>query len=254
MLTHQTPVRRNPPGDGPTPPGRVRAVFLDVGGTLLKMGRPHEVYSDILRQFGHHVPPDHLREVNKRARQRSLDLPGGPGPDHTIDGRLEYARREAMVGYILEELNVDAHLEECRDAIMQSWISRELFPAYDDTGRVLRRLKELGYLVVAVSNWESRLAALCASHGFHQYFDHIVASEAEGHVKPGTRLFEIALERTGVRPDQTVHVGDRLQEDALAARASGLTGVLLVREGDPPEGYQPVIRRLDELVPLLQTL
>jgi FMN phosphatase YigB (HAD superfamily) len=219
----------------------------------VRMGTPHTVYAGILDQFGYSVPPEHVRDVARQAREKSLALPGGAQPDHTIDSDLERTRRETMVQHLLNDLGVREHFDECHRAIIQSWLTPDIFPAFDESLSVLRDLKRVGYIVAAVSNWESRLAELCASHGFAPYMDYILSSEAEGHVKPGTRLFELALERAGVRPEQTVHVGDRLHEDALTAQAVGITGVLLVRDGEPPPDYQPTIRNLGELIPLLST-
>jgi putative hydrolase of the HAD superfamily len=91
-------------------------------------------------------------------------------------------------------------------------------------------------------------------------FDTVVASGAVGVTKPDTRIFRLACDRLGVRPDQTVYVGDRLGTDAVGAAHAGLTGVWLDRhntavsaeERDAAEQLGVVrITALDELVTAL---
>jgi putative hydrolase of the HAD superfamily len=53
-----------------------------------------------------------------------------------------------------------------------------------------------------------------------------------GFEKPDPRIFTCALERTGARPDHTLHVGDLYHADVLGARAAGLHALLLDPFGD----------------------
>jgi HAD superfamily hydrolase (TIGR01549 family) len=143
-------------------------------------------------------------------------------------------------------------LEGCRLAIWESWLGTEVFHQYPETLPVMQRLKEAGYILGAVSNWEPRLAALCANHGLDELFDFVLASEAEGQAKPGPLLFEKALDLAGVQPEEAVHVGDNYREDVEGAHAVGITAVLLSRESTEPSPHSPTIRNLEQLFPLLE--
>jgi FMN phosphatase YigB (HAD superfamily) len=72
-------------------------------------------------------------------------------------------------------------------------------------------------------------------------------SHEEGVEKPDPRLFEIALERSGARRGETLHVGDLYHVDVQGARSAGLDAVLL----DPAGLYADFdcrrIRSLGEL-------
>ena len=232
--------------------GLFKAVFLDVGGTLLRMGDPAAAYCEILTRHGYDLERERISQALAEAREVARAVEAGPLPDLTIVHEREYARRDRMVCELLQRLGVERGFEACRLAIWDSWLGTRVFQAYPETAAVLARLKERGYVVGAVSNWEPRLEALCANHGLRDAFDFILASEAEGHVKPSPYLFEKALRLAGVEPAEAVHVGDSLREDAQAAETVGIAGVLLVREAEPPFGHSPAIRTLEELFPLLE--
>jgi HAD superfamily hydrolase (TIGR01549 family) len=118
----------------------------------------------------------------------------------------------------------------------------------------LARLKAAGYRLGIVSNWESRLLQLCASHGIADHFEFAVVSELEGYSKPHPQLYRRALELAGEPPERVVHVGDKLREDVEGASSVGIQAILLDRAKDPTLEYQPRIHTLADLPPLLETL
>jgi epoxide hydrolase-like predicted phosphatase len=87
-------------------------------------------------------------------------------------------------------------------------------------------LKEKGYKVALLSN-----AELPSMHYFYeqQYdmFDVTVFSCAEGMRKPEKRIYEIALERLGVKPNEAIFIDDK-QENIDAAKELGIYGILFV--------------------------
>jgi REG-2-like HAD superfamily hydrolase len=231
---------------------RFKAVFLDVGGTLLYMGDPVPVYHQLLREHGHDLDEDSVRQALTAAREAAKAVSAGPRADYTIVADQEFARRDCMVCELLDRLGVKSDSDACREAIWSSWLSAGVFHQYPETASVLARLKDQGYVVGAISNWEPRLEALLANHGLRAYFDFILASEAEGHVKPASTLFRKALELADVAPNQAIHVGDSYQDDVQGAQAVGLNAVLLGRDGGRLFDYSPAIRSLDELFALLE--
>ena len=67
--------------------------------------------------------------------------------------------------------------------------------------------------LVVVSNANGTLQAHMRRVGLAPHFDVVIDSHDEGVEKPDPRLFQIALERAGARPESTVHVGDIYQMD-----------------------------------------
>jgi FMN phosphatase YigB (HAD superfamily) len=57
-----------------------------------------------------------------------------------------------------------------------------------------------------------------------------VFSGLEGVEKPDTRIYEIALERAGVAPEEVLHTGDSMRKDYVPAKNVGMHALLLDRE------------------------
>lgn len=58
-----------------------------------------------------------------------------------------------------------------------------------------------------------------------RYFDTLVMSEDVGIAKPDKRIFEIALERIGAKPHETVMIGDSYTNDVIGAVGAGIAAI-----------------------------
>ncbi len=124
----------------------------------------------------------------------------------------------------------------------------ELFP---DALPTLAALREEGYPIVIVSNWQAGLRHFCAELGLSRYVDHVIGSADFGVAKPEREIFDEACARLGLRPEQVVHVGDTLVDDYEGGQAAGLQVILLQREAESSSDVEAVIHGLDELPHLL---
>lgn len=82
------------------------------------------------------------------------------------------------------------------------------------------------------------------------FFDFSFCAEEFGSSKPDPTLFRAALEHTGLKPEQCIHVGDSYNHDVQGALSAGFHAIWVNLEGNPlPEGERPVdeIRCLSEL-------
>jgi putative hydrolase of the HAD superfamily len=104
-----------------------------------------------------------------------------------------------------------------------------VFTLFDDVVPCLERLKKAGLRLGVVSNWDISLHKTLRAFGLSPYFDVVVASMEEGVEKPDPRIFAIALERMGVDPSETVHVGDNPLDDLSGARGAGIKGYVIDR-------------------------
>ena len=109
---------------------------------------------------------------------------------------------------------------------MGDWDRWRVFP---EVPEVLAAFRSQGYALAAVSNASPDLAEFLGHLGLARFFDVILASAAEGIKKPDRRLFQLALERTGVSPEEAFHVGDLALEDVLGARNAGVPVALINR-------------------------
>jgi putative hydrolase of the HAD superfamily len=86
-----------------------------------------------------------------------------------------------------------------------------------------------------VSNFEPWLADILALQGIDHLFATVAISGVLGVAKPDPGIFQAALAEAGADPAATVHVGDQPANDVVAARAVGITPVLIDRFARYPE-------------------
>ena len=121
------------------------------------------------------------------------------------------------------------------------------FRAFEDAAPALAELRSRGLALVVVSNWDCSLREALAGAGLDTLVDRVVPSAQARAAKPDPAPFRRALELAGVAAGQALHVGDSPENDLGGARAAGMRGVLLERQGGGPPG---AIRSLAELAHL----
>ena len=95
----------------------------------------------------------------------------------------------------------------------------------------LDRLRTAGHRLVVVSNANGTLRKHFARLDLARHFDVLIDSCDEGVEKPDPRIFQLALERSGARPETTLHAGDFYHVDVMGARAAGLQAWLIDAAG-----------------------
>ena len=136
------------------------------------------------------------------------------------------------------------------DAVFQSWL----------VSRNARTLATLAgrYQLGIVSNFDTRVFQVLRGLGIAELFDTVTLSSLAQAVKPSPRIFQVALEKHAVDPDEALHVGDSIKDDVEGAHAAGMVGVWLdrnskEREESPGfEGYR--VHSLAELPDLMKKL
>ncbi|MGW5732493.1 MULTISPECIES: HAD-IA family hydrolase [Streptomyces] len=96
--------------------------------------------------------------------------------------------------------------------------------------------------VALVTNATPWLAADLAELGIDDLAHTVVSSADVGIVKPDRRIYEIALERTGIPAERCLFVDDR-KENVEAAVALGMTGLHYTGPDDLREALAPLLGR-----------
>ena len=99
-----------------------------------------------------------------------------------------------------------------------------------DAEPTLATLRERGFAIAVLSNWDERLRATLDGLGVLARIDALVVSAEVGVEKPDPRIFAIACERLGVAPHELVHVGDDDDDDLVGARAAGCSALHVDRD------------------------
>lgn len=108
----------------------------------------------------------------------------------------------------------------------------EMFGPYADTLSALERLREAGFRMVVVSNWDATLRRHLETQGLSDFFEAAHASLEFGVEKPDPRFFLHAAAQGGVAPEQVMHIGDNPLDDLQGARDAGMMAVLIDRGRD----------------------
>jgi putative hydrolase of the HAD superfamily len=109
----------------------------------------------------------------------------------------------------------------------------------------LEAVRSRARVVIVSNNLLHEQREKLRSCDLERHVDVLVVSEDVGVSKPDPRIFEIALERAGVGPEEAVMVGDSWANDVEGARAAGIRAVWFNRDGRPsPDPNVPVLRSL----------
>ena len=230
----------------------IKAVFFDFYYTLGVWGRSLKPrVQEIATRYG--VEIDWERYAAARENLYS-DASGSDPTAHTLLGTMQ----EIIESYyeFVRELGVQEHVDQITWELLQS--EHSLFAAnaatlYDDTIPTLEHLRDAGFKLAIVSNWDTPLNPLTERLGIADYFNTITASHDERvkSAKPDPRIFNYTLAKVGVSAAEVVHVGDTYEADIVGARNVGIRPILIDRDGAQTGRWHETIQSLSELPALL---
>ncbi|MHB0977388.1 MAG: HAD family hydrolase [Candidatus Aquicultorales bacterium] len=229
----------------------LKAVFFDAGNTLLY---PHpgvpQVCTEVFSRLGRGASLETVREAVGKAEAFYEDR-------YKADDMFwasEPAAADFWYDYYLEVANhcgVDGIARKAAREIYDEFGKADRWRLFPDVLPALELLKSAGMKLGIISNWDTRLSRIVLSLGIGGYFDFVISSACVGFIKPQARIFELALERAEVGPDEAVHVGDHFYADVLGAGAAGIEPILLQRTARArPKGTR-VVSDLAEVCDLI---
>jgi HAD superfamily hydrolase (TIGR01662 family) len=228
----------------------IKAVFFDLDGTLRhSVPSGGEVFTDYVIKLGLHVAHEdriramrweHLYWANSPDLRDDLIAHSGESENFWI----EYSRRRLVA------LGAPAEWAMAYAPKVSMHMGAEYKPESvvpEDVRRALIQLKQEGYIMAVLSNRDKPFQATLDTHNVSEFFDFSLAGGEVNTFKPDPGLFEHALERVKLTPQEAVYVGDNYFADVIGARRAGLTPILYDRVGIFPEADCAVIKTFDEL-------
>ena len=216
---------------------QINTVFFDLGYTLVyfdgdflqKTSESYTVLAHALNREGCSL------DVVKFA-ERFQDLVTQYYHDRERD--LRERPMDQFVRQALREANQD-HLSngKVRSALNEMYsITEDRWRLEEDTHPTLKELTRRGFHLGIITNAADArdVARIIDSHELRGYFETIVISADLGVRKPDPRIFEVAMQRTGSKPETAVMVGDTLGADILGAHHAGLRGIWITRRSENP--------------------
>jgi putative hydrolase of the HAD superfamily len=160
-------------------------------------------------------------------------------------------QREFWVGFYRQVLADLGHEgRELADALFEAFSDPAAYRLFDDVRPALDELASRGIKLGVVSNFEPWLEDILDLQGIGDRFAAVAISGKLGVAKPDPEIFKAALTEAGADPEATVHVGDQPVNDVAAARAVGITPVLIDRYARHPE--TDGAHRVEDLLELVE--
>jgi HAD superfamily hydrolase (TIGR01549 family) len=110
------------------------------------------------------------------------------------------------------------------------------------------------YRLGVLANQQRWIREVLARDGLDGYFDVWTISEEVGAEKPDPVIFEHAVAQAGVPVDRCAMVGDRLDNDVVAARRLGMRGIWLLRGEAPDDPTEEQLAQADASIRSLSEL
>lgn len=207
-------------------------------------------YAHLAKEYGMEVLPEEMAERFRTCFSSTppLAFPGAQARDLKD---LERAWWKELVRKIFEPWGNFAHFDEYFSELFAYFSRADAWSLYPETAETLSGLRNRGFILEVVSNFDSRLFGLLEGLGIVSCFDSIVISSQVGHAKPAPEIFHTALALHHLNAEEALHVGDSPGKDVVGASSAGLTGVLLDRHGSSVLNSSPRVRNLTEIFPLI---
>ncbi len=231
----------------------LKAVFLDLGGTLVDPETDLKAHQEMMKVFrdavGLSVASSELYEKFQTRREEQIRQLG-----------TQWQRDQAITRSVVRGILDDEALsmsEEHWGAFQQAywdeharWI--DLFP---EAEHVLRKLQETSLHTGLLSDVDEDFLQLCLfKFTLDPYLDSITTSEEVGFAKPDEGIFRAALSKASCEATEAVYVGDSPERDIVGAARVGMRSILIGTSTQGPadfvasdleEAYR-AIRRLKE--------
>ena len=209
----------------------MRAVIFDLWDTLALW--PSEEFESTKRTLARHIDDlDRVWDTTYRDRQV---------------GRIDAYFR----GLGLDEKTV----AEC--VRIRSEFTRDALVPREGAISTLDELERRGFKRGVISVCSSEVEEAWDETELAAHVDDVVLSCSVGLSKPDPRIYELACERLGVRPDESLFVGDGANDELAGARRVGMRAVCVLPPGrDEPlwpeaRGWEPTITSLEDVLELV---
>jgi putative hydrolase of the HAD superfamily len=223
-----------------TMPSKVKAIFFDVGNTLLFPNRAR-IHAPLAARG---LAPDaqQLRALERRIKNEFDALMTADGShDHNF-WWMYYTQLFTDLG-----LKDDTLRDDLVNTIRNSANWDQILPGTCDY------LHEIAtqYQIAVISNADGKIEEVLKRCEIAECFPSITDSGLVGYEKPHPEIFRQALKTLNVKPEESLYVGDMYSVDYLGATGAGMQAVLMDVPGAYIDKKVPRVESLAELTALL---
>jgi len=217
-----------------------------MGNTLVKYDVEvfEEVFQRILISLGISKSLDDVKKAFLNAEKEAKD--------HSLLSSFgktkceEYWQRWDSL--VLKHLEIAENVELAK--IVQSrWFDFVESTLYPETKDVLMELKQRGLKIGLISNgYEEEINLILEKANLEpSTFNIIVGVDTIKKTKPSSRIFEYAISKLNVRPEEAIFIGDNIEADYKGAQNAGIQALLLNRR-EKKQSHLRTIGNLKEIL------
>ena len=228
----------------------IRVVFFDAADTLFHVhGSVADMYLHHAIQFGFQPQADSLHAI-KQAFSRAFREAPLPIFAVTEPAQLKHSERLwwfDIVHNVFYRVGMFERFDEFFDRVFEVFEDPSSWRLFPDTVSTLTSLKAQGFELGIISNFDTRLFPVIRGLGIAEVFDTVTISSLAQAAKPAQKIFQLALDKHAVDPDEALHVGDSLRDDAEGAVGAGLQALLVDRASQRPSVLPSGVTRITSL-------
>jgi len=207
----------------------IKAVFFDFYNTLATHDPPREqTYVKVCTELG--------VKVEAKALFKSLPAADIYWRDENIRKHLDQRTPEEKLKFYTEyahRILSGAGANVSRDVALQVLAKLQkykwTYKAYDDSLPTLKDLKKRGLVLGLISNVVQDMDSIYSELGLNRYLNFKITSAVVGYDKPRPEIFQAAINKARVKPQEAIHVGDQYDLDIAGAQSVGIKGLLIDR-------------------------
>ncbi len=222
---------------------KIKAVFFDFGNTLadnsiLNLSGSLKAVEEILKIYklpydsSKYIPlaKEAMKRAQKAQRKLFYNLPLEKQDDQKFgEFFVTTCCRELLT--LIGKKQEKRIVEQTYNAFLKGYaMANSLFPGTEEVLGLLKKRYKLG---IISNNPIECVRDPLECLGIASLFDTIVISGEEGIgiTKPNPEIFQRALDRLGVKPEESVMVGDTFETDAEGAKNIGMVSIWIDMEG-----------------------
>lgn len=197
-------------------------IWFDLGYTLVSSNR-EEIYRELLLEGDIEKFLDEIGIAFHITDKYYMRFRQGALSNKTNSFYSEYFKLLNQ-NLKIEENNIDP-------IKIKKVFSQYKWSAFPHTLSTLETLKEDGYKVGLISNWNNTARSVLNETGIIKYLDEVVISSEIQIEKPDERIFKYALEKAGVTPECCIYIGDNYYDDVVGSKKISMESILINQYG-----------------------
>ncbi|NWF76634.1 MAG: HAD family hydrolase [Nitrospirae bacterium] len=216
----------------------IKAIFFDLYGTLIDIRTDeyddsvYETLSRYLSYYSFNIPPDELKKSYFALIQKDMQNSKEKYPEVDVYkiffSILQGYGRKKCPKYFVTNI-----------ALFFRALTLKHFSVFDGSYDVINTIaKKYKIAIISDAQWifaEPEMSVL----GIDQLFNTKILSSKMGFKKPDIRLFTYAMEKFGVKSEESIYIGDNPMKDLKGAKNAGMRFILFGSEYREYNGLYP---------------